>query len=253
MDINTVKPFTKEGRIVWTMTTSGYVRYTMNLVRWLEVAKVPWTLCVVCCDDDCEKIFRRQKIPCVSWRGDKVRRPQAGMAAFGTPSFEKCNQQKLAILEWFAKNYAACGIEYSLYLDGDIIVQKDPWPLLQFTENILFQCDCFNPDDHEDGVGCECICSGVIATRHTSVEQAGLYTFEAELWESVSKQDQPFIASRLISTGTPYKILNRRQFGNGAWQKSGKWRDNNWCLIHYNYYVSGTKRTAMKQENHWLE
>lgn len=257
MDINSLNSFVHEGRIVWTMTTIGYIKYTLNLIHWLRtIAKVPWTLCVVCCDDDCEKVFRRDKIPCISWRGDKVRRTQTGMAAFGTPSFEKCNQQKLAVLEWFARNYSECGIEYSLYLDGDIVVQKDPWPLLLPTfsqaENMLFQCDCFNPDVHEDGVGCDYICSGVIATHHVSVKQTELYVFEKELWETVSKQDQPFIGSRLKTTETPYKILNRRDFGNGAWQKSGKWKDGNWCLIHYNYFVSGTKRKAMQKENHWL-
>ena len=250
-----VNRFVLDGRIVWTMTTSGYVWYTLNLVTWLKtVAKVPWTLCIVCCDYVSETFFRRQQIPYVSWK-EPMRRAQHGMAAFGTQSFEKCNKQKLAILEWFASNYS--GIEYSLYLDGDIVVRKDPWPLLlkRFDEckmNILFQCECFNADSHEDEADCGSICSGVIATRHISVKQAGLYIWETNLWEASEKQDQPFIARRLKATGTPFGMLSRRDFGNGAWQKSGKWRNDDWCLLHYNYFVSGSKKSAMQKEGHWL-
>lgn len=256
MDVTAIQRFVLNESIVWTMTTSGYTKYTLNLYTWLKtVANVPWTLCIVCCDDASEAFFRRQNIPCVSWK-DAGRRVQHGMAAFGTQSFEKCNKQKLAILEWFARNYSASGIKYSLYLDGDIVVRKDPWPLLlkRFEDlgvNMLFQCECFNADSHEDEANCGIICSGVIASHHVP-EQANLYTWEKDLWEVSEKQDQPFIARRLQSTATPFGMLSRRVFGNGAWQKSGRWRDDDWCLLHYNYFVSGSKRTAMQKENHWI-
>ena len=255
MEVSAVNRFVLDGRIVWTMTTSGYTRYTLNLLTWLRtVAKVPWTLCIVCCDDGAEAFFRRHQIPYVSWK-EPGRRVQDGMAAFGTPSFEKCNKQKLSMLEWFSKNYSSCGITHSLYLDGDIVVRKDVWPLLlkRFEEtkvNILFQCECFTVDSHEDQANCGVICSGVIATHHSS--GSNLYTFEHALWEASEKQDQPYIAKRLELTATPFAMLSRRDFGNGAWQKSGKWRDYDWCLLHYNYFVSGSKRTAMQKENHWI-
>jgi hypothetical protein len=233
------------------MTTIGYTKYTLNLYTWLTtVAKVPWTLCIVCCDKESEMFFRRENVPYVSW--SMGTRTQVGMAAFGTIAFEKCNHQKLLILEWFAKFYSVCGIEHSLYLDGDIVVRRDPWPLLlpEFSsENILFQCDCFNDTDHVD---CGVICSGVIATRHVSESQANLYTFDADLWEKTAKQDQPFIAKRLEFTSTPFKIISRRLFGNGTWQKSGQWKNDDWCLLHYNYLVSSTKKSAMKKAGHWL-
>lgn len=247
------RKFVLDGRIVWTMTTSGYTWYTLNLYTWLKtVAKVPWQLCIICCDHLSEEFFRHRQIPYVSWK--TVSRPQDGMAAFGTPSFEKCNKQKLAILEWFATKYASCGIEHSLYMDGDIVVRKDPWPLVlkEFSGqvNILFQCDCYNADAHEDGVNCGNICSGLIASRHVS--KNNLYTWEKDLWETAARQDQPYISKRLEMTRTPFKILSRRDFGNGIWQKSGKWKDYDWCLLHYNYFVSGSKRSAMKAVGHWL-
>lgn len=255
MNCEDVARFVKDGRIVWTMTTVGYVKYTLNLSYWLTtIAKVPWTLCVVCCDKESEAFFRREKIPYLSWNGDRVKRTQDGMAAFGTSAFEKCNRQKLSILEWFCLNYSACGITHSLYLDGDIVVRKDPWPLMLplFNDtNLLFQCDCYNNVNHGPENNCRNICSGVIATRHAPGQEA-LYKWESELWEKVSKQDQPFIGSRLESTEAPYTILERRLFGNGAWMKAGTWKEEDWCLLHYNYLVSGSKRTALKENGHWI-
>ena len=90
MNIDDVKRFVKDGRIAWTMTTVGYTKYTLNLSQWLTtIAKVPWTLCVVCCDKESEAFFRREKVPYISWNGERVKRTQDGMAAFGTTAFEK--------------------------------------------------------------------------------------------------------------------------------------------------------------------
>lgn len=255
MNIDEVKRFVKDGRIVWTMTTVGYTKYTLNLSRWLATkANVPWTLCVVCCDKESEAFFRRERIPFIAWNGDRVKRTQDGMAAFGTSAFEKCNRQKLSILEWFCLNYSDCEITHSLYLDGDIIVRKDPWPLmLPLFDHVkhLFQCDCYNLVNHGPDNNCGNICSGVIATQHAPGQEA-LYKLDFELWDKVMKQDQPFIAARLVTTETPYKILERRVFGNGAWMKGGTWKEEDWCLLHYNYLVSSSKRKALKENGHWI-
>ena len=255
MNADAFVPFVSKGCLTWTMTTIGYVKYTFNLVTWLKKIGVPWTLCVICCDSESEAFFRRERVPCVVWRDGVHRRTQDGMAAFGTVPFEKCNRMKLLILEWFALHYGTLGISHSLYLDGDIVIQKDPWPLLlnelDCKENILFQCDCSHPQEHTDDV-CVSPCSGVILTRHVSQGQSNLYELDDELWKASGSMDQIYIMRTLALTSTPYKILGRRQFGNGVWQKSGKWRDGDWTLLHYNYMVSGTKRTEMKGGGHWL-
>jgi hypothetical protein len=173
------------------------------------------------------------------------------MAAFGTPSFEVCNREKLEILKWFALNYGA-GIRESLYLDGDIVIQKDPWPSLSSLcpeYNLAFQCDCSHEEEFHE---CASPCSGVIWTRHVSPQQAVIYEIDEGLWKVAGSMDQYYIMKTLAATQTQYKILDRRQFGNGVWQKTGRWKDGDWTLLHYNYMVSGTKRTAMKNAEHWL-
>ena len=254
MNSEELRAFVKEGEIVWTMTTNFYKYYTLNMIATLkEVAKVPWQLCVICCDDESFLFFRRQGIPSIAWKrgGQKGQRV---IAAFGTQEFMKWNRMKIDILRWFCENYSGIGIEKSLYVDGDIVFQNDPWPMLNEIwldkgPALLFQCDCANANEHE---GCGNICSGVIATRHTHFDSSKIYEIDENLWKEVNKQDQPYIGRRLDNLGVPYKTLSRRLFGNGHWQKSLKWKnDATWVLLHYNYRVGDTKKQAMKTYGHW--
>jgi hypothetical protein len=169
----------------------------------------------------------------------------------------KWNRIKLNILEWFVENAKSLGIDRSLYVDGDIVFQNDPWPVLKEVwsaggAGLLFQCDCGNANDHS---GCGYICSGCIATAHTEANTpsyTNLYQVEEELWAEVEKQDQPYIGKRLVALGVAYETLSRRIFGNGYWQKSLKWRgDPSWVLLHYNYRIGDTKKQAMKKYGHW--
>jgi hypothetical protein len=248
-----IGPFIHEKRIVWTMTTSGYKYYTLNLRKWLvERAKVPWTLCIICCDQDSYAFFRRESIPCIMYKEPAVKqRGQIGLAIFGSSEFKLWNRIKVDLLRWFALQPT---LEWSLYLDGDIVVRRDPWPeLLDLSGNLFFQCDCGNADPHDPPApNCRNICSGVIATRHVSEAQADLYTYDASLWKTSLEQDQPYIAERLNQTQTPFQTLSRRLFGNGHWQQKGSWKEDDWVLLHYNYRVGDTKKLAMRTAKQWL-
>jgi hypothetical protein len=243
-----IQPFIHERRIVWTMTTSGYKYYTMNLRKWLQqVALVPWILCIICCDQDSYTFFRRENIPCIFYKDPAVKnRGQVGMAPFGSNEFKVWNRIKVDLLRWFCTQ----SLDWSLYLDGDIVVQRDPWPeLLRLEGNLFFQCDCGNADNHTD---CGNICSGVIATRHVSPRQADLYSFDSALWKESFEQDQPYIAERLKQTQTPFHILSRPLFGNGYWQQKGPWTEHAWVLLHYNYRHGDNKKAALRAAGHWL-
>ncbi len=257
MNVTEVQPFVLEGRFVWTMTTNGYKYYTLNLLSWLrEVAKVPWKLCVFCCDRESYSFFRREGVPCVLSLSLGTSAPQTGISAFGTESFSRLNEKKLDLLAWVIRNAAELGILRSAYLDGDIVVQQDLWPTLDhaFEEtSLVFQCDCANDDDHKN---CGCVCTGVICVNHEALypeKILPLCTIDRQLWQACEKQDQPYVQRRLVDTGLAFSTLQRHLYGNGHWQKSGKWKScrEPWVLLHYNYRVGDTKKAAMRQAGHW--
>ena len=243
----------KEGSLTWTMTTNGYKTYTLNLVSWLrDVAKVSWKLCVICCDRESHEFFRREGVPCLLY-SDKMEGGQTSVSVFGSASFARLNLKKLKILDWVETHANALGIRKSLYLDGDIVVAADPWPVLdeiakQKGASLLFQCDCYHGIDHAD---CRSICSGCICRFHDGEPLISLYKVDAEQWKAADFQDQPYIANRLTLLNIPFYTLPRRLFGNGGWQKGGAWRQGDWILLHYNYRAGNSKKSAMQESGHW--
>jgi len=247
-----IATFVKEGKIVWTMTTWGYKFYTLNLLKWLKTeANVRWTLCIICCDKESWDFFRRERIPCVLWK-TLQKNTDSSVTPFGCNHFRTLNRVKLEILDWFSEQAEEL-CDYSLYLDGDIVVQKDPWqyilPILQIYP-YAFQCDCSHLEEHTPETPCKAPCSGVIATNH-SASVKGLYKMDEALWDASEGQDQPYITTRLNMLDIPYTTLNRSKFGNGIWQQSLRWNQEPWVLLHYNHRVGDTKKNAMKHFHHW--
>jgi len=244
------KPFIDTGRIVWTMTTNGYKYYTLNLIQSMKRSGIKWTLCVICCDQESYVFFRRESIPCIGYTTEL--KGQTLISVFGSEDFARWNRKKLEILDWFNKHSAELGITHSLYLDGDIVLNGDPWPVLEgvwsaaAAADLLFQCDCDTAENHS---GCSSICSGVIAERHRGIHD--LYEFHAEEWLVAQKQDQPYILGRLKKLGTPFYTLERNLFANGKYLMDLGWKDGNWILLHYNYMVGPKKKYTMKKHGHW--
>jgi len=246
-----IRQFVKEGRVVWTMTTNGYKFYTLNLISWLrDVAKVPWQLCILCADSESYTFFRREGYPCISF--NKVKGQQSYPASFGSSEFGMVVKKKLDAFLWIAENAKEYGISKSLFLDGDLVVQRDPLPVLEGlweggAKELLFQCDCANDKEHLD---CGVACTGVVAIQHT-MNTSDIWRFEKGLWSTCENNDQAFVQKRLKALQIPFGILPRPEWCNGMWQKSMKWKDHNWVLIHYNYRVGDTKKAAMKSYGHW--
>jgi hypothetical protein len=249
--MESIGQFVKDGRLLWTMTTNGYKFYTVNLIWWLRnVAKVHWPFCVICCDRESYIYFRQEGIACIQYDGKHMN--QRKLASFETQEFGRIVIKKLEILHWISKNANKYGITKSLYIDGDIVVQRDPWPVLDgLWENgmkeLAFQCDCSNDEEHID---CGVACTGVIAMKHT-YDASPIWQFHKETWLKSNNNDQAFVGYRLKELKVDYSTLPRPEWCNGTWQKSMKWKDHNWVLLHYNYRVGDTKKAAMKEQGHW--
>ncbi len=238
------------------MTTNGYKYYTWNLHVWCLSSGI--SLCILCADTESSLFFRREGIPHILLEGAKQSK-QLAVSPFGSADFARWNRVKLDLLKAFASSSREVGLRQSLYLDGDIVLQENPWPTLDICfratgATLLFQCDCSHDKEHDAENPCSAACSGVIACDHTmeSEKVQWLYSFVSEEWLEASQQDQPYIQKRLERPEAPIAgILPRREFGNGTWQKSGKWKEDSWILLHYNYRVGDTKKSAMRAAGHW--
>ena len=256
LPLTQLRAYVSEGCLTWTMTTNGYKLYTWNLYLWCQRACVK--LCILCADTESSMFFRREGVPCILLDGAKSSK-QMSVSAFGSADFSRWNRVKLDLLAQIANAAKDAGILRSLYLDGDIVMKENPWPVLKTcfeatSATLLFQCDCSHDKEHTIEEPCSAACTGVIACNHMQEQDniQWLYSFVQEEWSAAQQQDQPYIQKRLERPLAPRAaVLPRREFGNGMWQKSNQWKDGSWILLHYNYRVGDTKKGAMRADGHW--
>lgn len=242
-----VAPFLYNQTLVWTLTTSGYKFYTLNLVRHLQAAKVPWKLAIVCADKPVYRFFRNEGIPCILYEKAQGESP-GQMLLFGSKAFQEINLVKLDILAGFAGRPE---IQRCVYLDGDIAVMRDFLPdileRLQTTP-LLFQCDeqrktpCEKP--------CRNCCTGVIAWSHGA--DGGIFKVTDKAAWLAAPEDQRWVNSQLHAKSVSYETLPRDMYPNGVFSEGWKAECPQASILHYNWLVGPSKLARMKKNCHWL-
>jgi hypothetical protein len=235
--------FLYDGCLVWTLTTSGYKFFTLNLYRHLQAARVPWKLAIVCADHPSYRFFLNEGIPCLLY--PKAQRESLGqLLLFGSRPFQEINLVKLDVLNTFAQMES---IDTCVYLDGDIVVKADFLPdiraRLQHTP-LLFQCDeqektCKSP--------CRNCCTGLIAWRHGT--EGGIFKMSDKTTWSAAPEDQRWVNAQLVKTGLRYGTLPRNLYPNGVFVED---QPPDFMILHYNWLVGNSKILKMKKHGHWL-
>jgi hypothetical protein len=259
MATGSVQPFlTREGTLVFTLTSNGYKLLTWNLVTMLRGLRVPWKLCVVCADAASYRFFRQEGVPCLQLR---MTLPEYGpnVVPFGTRQFQALNRKKLELLAWVAGQPE---VRQAIYIDGDIAVYAD------FVEDIetrlaaagapqiLFQCDEQTRLDCSGGAVCPNRCTGCFAWR-APLDPATFQIQGAELervWRD-RPEDQPFVGHMVQLFGLQVGTLPRNLYPNGMYA-SLFGRDSplkrGAKLLHYNWMVGGMKQKRMAANGDWL-
>jgi hypothetical protein len=242
-----VGPFLHNETLIWTLTTSGYKFYTLNLVRHLQAAKVPWKLAVICADKPVYRFFRNEGIPCILY--EKAQGDSTGqMLLFGSKPFQEINLVKLDILATFA---ARPEIKTCIYLDGDVVVTRDFVPdiVTRLEETpLLFQCDeqrrdpCTRP--------CKNCCTGLIAFLHG--HDGGIFKVTDRPTWLQAPEDQRWVNTQLQIKQIPYDTLQRDLYPNGVFSEGWKTECPQFSILHYNWLVGPSKLARMKKNGHWI-
>ncbi len=247
---------TAQGTLVFTLTSNGYKFLTLNLVRRLQAARVPWTLCIICADAAAHSFFSQEGIPCIRAPGAAGTTPPQ-IVPFGTRQFQQLNRTKLNLL---ASLVAIPEVRQGVYLDGDIAVYRDFIPdmearLAAAPDTLLLQCDEQSRVDCS-GTQCPSLCTGLIAWAHgVPAELFRLGTPEAEAVWSACPEDQPFVNRRIAETGTAARSLPRNLYPNGAFASlftRGSLKKEEAFLLHYNYLVGDMKPKKMRANGDWI-
>jgi len=246
---------TPDKAIVCTLTSNGYKFLTLNLVRLLQKAGVPWKLCIVCTDKASYRFFRQESIPCLLM-DSPLPDSQPKITPFGCRAFQQLNLKKLELLAELCASEA----DYIVYMDGDIAVYADFLPDLvqrlaaESAAPILLQCDEQSRADCS-GAPCPNACTGFIAWRRADVP-APLFQVAGQgpLWRQCP-EDQVFVNHRLRELAIPFQTLPRDKYPNGQFASLyGKdtAQKGSTFILHYNWRVGETKRQSMLANGDWI-
>jgi hypothetical protein len=251
-----------DGELVFTLTSNGYKYMTMNLVRHLQAARVPWKLCIVCADMTSYRYFTEEGVPAIHLP-DNQHAPDYGskIARFGTPSFKVLTKKKLDVLAALSGHK---DVKLGVYLDGDIAVYRDFLPDLRErlgsagAPDLLIQCDESNKQC-ANVAACPYMCTGFLAWRKAAAAAPthiqSLFQVTADLndtWASTDN-DQSFFNTRATQLGEGIQIrtLPRDLYPNGVFSAQGTLAEKP-LLLHYNYMVGDEKSNKMRENGDWL-
>jgi hypothetical protein len=221
-----------------TLTNSGYLEYTNNLIKSLENINFEG-LKVYCIDD---KAFNNLNYD----RKLKIDNPEEEEVE-DFYSFRSCEEWAKIMFQKFRIIYRELKKnDFVLFTDGDIIYRDKRFMndlLNRIDDNdVLFQNDKQNDDDHSE------LCAGFQFIK-SNEKTLNFYNPDNVSLETILnlKCDQPYINK--FKSQLKYNLLPLKKYPNGKYYEDNK---NNSYMIHYNYLIGHDKKSMMKKNNHWF-
>lgn len=230
-----------------TLTNSGYLPYTRNLVRSLERLDLADKLIVFCLDDESARTLasegaRVHRLP-TSDTVSELQRYKQGR-------FRDVVRYKFTILqELLGRGFSV------LFTDGDVVFLRDPVAQLvrEFEGvDVLIQND--DPADSSNTLPRRInLCTGFFLVRPTRRTRR---LFQPSRLTSDHVCDQRYFNSVKKQAGE-IRVLDRDGFPNGSWflHRPGEPSATSFDqanIVHFNWLGAEDKIAAMKQHSLWL-
>jgi len=224
-----------------TFTNSGYLEFTMNLLRSAEVNSVKINIIVYCTDVKSYDYIRKNKYSAILLNpngeiSEKLSPWKAGDGEFGKIMISKFE----AIHDSLQKN------KFVLYIDGDVVIKKDFNEYFQKNidnNDFLFQLD-YNPKRIEQND----LCAGFmfIKSSNKSVELFNPEPKKVSEIIELPSHDQTYL--NLNKKEFKYKFLPLSEFPNGAYFTNFKTKPS---IVHFNYIIGKNKKKIMQKMGEW--
>lgn len=247
----------KPGSTIWiTIINNGYIEFTKNFIKSMDIYNSHFTLIVYCLD--LEALVQLKGIPNIIAFDASVFTKESLNSSFsewGNSEYKKICFSKLDAIKYTLQK---CKNVTVGYIDTDIIVLKNPTQTVEtiMKENqdisIIAQCDekhrCSNI------YKCHSICAGLIIFKNT-IDVLLLFEYKMSEIEKYSS-DQDYLQLQIAKSKLKYLTVSKDIFLNGAYP--GINDDTKLIipdsaeLIHYNYIIGKAKIGCMKKNKMWF-
>ena len=233
--------------VLTTLTNSGYMLYTRNMLKSLQPFGLDKKVLVVCIDEPCAAVFTRlgYHVLCIRDNG------MATFSKWNTIHYDKICYLKVELL------YRILSLgKHALLLDGDIVFQKNPRTDMEaWTSDERYDVWIQNDAQHDEDT--TNMCTGYMLVK-TSDQICALYDCVSEqgraqyLTCAFDNNDQSYFNTYV----KPYCRMNAlplAQYPNGKkFYTQTQTLLHTAVLVHFNWLHGHQKMAKMKEHKMWL-
>ena len=231
--------------VMTTLTNSGYLLYTLNLLKSLQPFGLDRRVLLVCVDARAAEVLARKGYTAILSLHENA---LGSFCAWNTKGYDRVCYWKLEVIH----RILSLG-KHVLLVDGDIVFRKDPMPDLRTwwadpTHDVWCQNDSM--EDHHT----QNMCTGYLFIK-TSLRLAELYNCVSSAGQAKYKlcafdnNDQTYF-NRYVKPSVKMCALPLAEYPNG--KVFYDQRPPHPTLVHFNWVHGHVKMAKMKEHQMWL-
>jgi hypothetical protein len=233
--------------VIVTITNSGYMLYTLNMLKSLVPYGWDRKVLVVCMDHDASQRIRERGNISVVVEEQKLDR----FCSWNTKGYEEICYWKLATI------YRLLSMNKNVILvDGDIVFRRDPSPdWRQWWSDRVY--DVWIQNDSQLDRDTTNMCTGYMMIRSTPqmitvydcISEQGRRKYDECIFDN---NDQTYF-NRYVKPSCRFLPLLLEHYPNGKMYTENKSKIDGKCiLVHFNWIKGHFKLITMKQNGMWL-
>jgi len=245
--------------LIWiTLINSGYIHFTKNFLKSMEINNCPFKLIIFCLDKKIIKELSEYK-NAICFDASFIKDSMVpNLTEWATIDYKKICFSKLDAMKYTHSLCQQNGIWAFGYIDTDIVVFKDPTNIIldrminNQTVAVFGQCDetakhpeCSNIYD------CPDMCTGTIVFR-TGCIDGSIFEYSDEDFKKYSG-DQHFMVVLFNKKQFNRLAISKNIFLNGEYPgiKDGFVLPESASLVHYNWMIGHQKEMYMRKNGMW--
>lgn len=238
-----VEPFLINGSIITTLTNSGYLLYTLNMLKSLKQFDLDKKILIVCIDTKGADTLRKlgYYVVCID-------ETYGSFSPWNSTEYVKICYLKLELIHTVLSLHVNV-----LLVDGDIVFRKNPMDdLTIWLNDTVF--DVWIQNDSQHNGNTTNMCTGYMFIK-SSNRLIKLYDVVSEegrakyLKCAFNNNDQTYF-NVYVKRACIFNALPLEKYPNGKMFYENPTLDP--VLVHFNWVVGHVKMAKMKEHNMWL-
>ena len=236
-----IKPFVIEDTVLTTLTNSGYLLYTLNMLKSLRPYGLDKKVLIICIDKKGSEILRKK-----GYHSICVNEEYGKFSPWNSTDYVKICYLKLELI------YKVLLHKNVLLIDGDIVFLKNPLDdLLLWSKDVI---DVWIQNDSVENHNTKNMCTGYMFIK-SSDRLIKLYDVISEegrkkyLKCAFNNNDQTYF-NDYVKRACIFNALPLEKYPNGKMFYDNPMLDP--VLVHFNWLMGHLKMVKMKEYKMWL-